>query len=169
MFSYLSFVEIVMQKYTHLIVGWAFSAVLANILYGCTIDIQSDITSVASFSFISLSVQGALCSIAPDLDHLFKGLIQHRCGLTHSIFTFTIFAPLLAYLINFNPIIAASTIFLHWLLDALNPSGVRTIGFTLKFFIKHGKDFKIANIRYDNHLANFAICVLSVLLLYYVF
>ncbi|MCS7386023.1 MAG: metal-dependent hydrolase [archaeon GB-1867-005] len=156
-----------MQKYTHLVVGWTFSVILAKLLYGFEVDIQSDLASFVDLSFISLGVQGAIFGIAPDFDHLFKGLIQHRCGLTHSVYTFTALAPIVAYLIRFNPVVAALAVFLHWLLDALNPSGVRTIGFTLDFFIKHGMDFKIANVRYDNHLANFAVCAFAFSLLYY--
>ncbi|MFQ6086952.1 MAG: hypothetical protein ACE5OV_02920, partial [Candidatus Bathyarchaeia archaeon] len=50
----------------------------------------------------------------------------------------------------------------HWLIDALNPSGVRTIGFYLSFFLRHRCDFRLAKIRYNNHLANLIFCAICI-------
>ncbi len=156
-----------MQKYTHLAVGWTISALIAKYIYKLNLNFISEVNAITTLSITSISVQGAIFSLLPDLDHLFMGLIHHRCGLTHSIYTFIIFAPILAYFIGFNPIIASVAVFVHWILDALNPSGVRTIGFNLEFFIKHRRDFRIAKIRYDNHPINLLLTIGSLLLLYY--
>ena len=172
-----------MQKYTHLVFGGFTAALVAHFFYGGSIDLMRDWNMILALQYVKsmelplkiftestpFIIQGAIFGILPDLDHLFKGLLAHRCGLTHSIFTFTIFMPVLTYafsiyfaLPQYLVTLSAVCLFSHWLIDALNPSGVRTIGFHPSFFWKHRCDLRLAKIRYNNHLANLISCAICI-------
>jgi membrane-bound metal-dependent hydrolase YbcI (DUF457 family) len=172
-----------MQKYTHLVFGGLTAALVAHFFYGVSIDLTRDWNMILALQYVKsvelplriftestpFIIQGAILGILPDLDHIFKGLLAHRCGLTHSIFTFTIFMPVLAYafamrfeLPQYLVTLSAICVFSHWLIDALNPSGVRTIGFYPSFLWRHRCDLRLAKIRYNNHLANLVFCAVCV-------
>lgn len=114
-------------------------------------------------------IQGAIFGILPDLDYLLKELLAHRCGLTHSIFTFTVFMPVLTYafsiyfgLPQYLVTLSAVYVLSHWLIDALNPSGMRTLGFYPSFLRKQRCDLRFAKIQYNNHLANLILCAICI-------
>lgn len=168
-----------MQKYTHLVVGGFAAALTGWILYRMPINIVNDWNMILALQHVKstelpfliftektpLIIQGAIFGILPDLDHLFKGLLDHRCGLTHSVFTFTIFIMVPIYIFSlyfglppYLTMLGAACVFSHWFIDALNPMGVRTLGFSLSFLKKHRCELRIARIRYNNHTANFILC-----------
>ena len=172
-----------MQKYTHLVFGGFTAAMVAYFFHGVPIDLTRDWNMILALQYVKsvelplriftestpFIIQGAIFGILPDLDHLFKGFLAHRCGLTHSIFTFTVFMPILTYVFSvcftlpqYLVTLSAVCVFSHWLLDALNPSGVRTIGFYPSFLWKHRCDLRLAKIRYNNHLVNLILCAICV-------
>jgi hypothetical protein len=172
-----------MQKYTHLVFGGLTASLVAYFFYGVSIDLNRDWSMILALRYVKSAelplriftestpfvIQGAIFGILPDLDQLFRGLLAHRCGLTHSVFSFTVFMPALTYAFSiyfalpwYLIVLGAACVFSHWLLDSLNPSGVRTIGFHPSFFWKHRCDLRLARIRYNNHWANLLLCAICI-------
>ena len=127
-----------MRRYTHFLAG-VLSAVI--VLKGTN---------------IKMMLLGGVFGVLQDVDVLLP--VQHRSGLTHSLFS-VILLPLPIFLYTHSPSIALIAFFAflsHWLLDAMNPSGVMLFpSKKITDFLKnHRREFRLASISYDDQIAN---------------
>jgi len=128
-------------------------------------------TSFPSFLYLRfprstfLLLQGAVFGLLPDMDILFKGIMDHRCGLTHSLISILVFFPLVSAVLHASPLLGFFCTFSHWISDAITPRGVRTWGFSLGFFLNHKCDFRLAKIRSNSWIANSILSVVCLIVL----
>jgi membrane-bound metal-dependent hydrolase YbcI (DUF457 family) len=116
-----------------------------------------------------LLLQGAMFGIIPDMDLTLKGILDHRCGLTHSLISVLILFPLLAILLQVSPLIGFFCTFFHWITDAITMQGVRVCGVSLTFFLNHKRDFRLAEIKSNSKIANSLLWVVCLLILRVIF
>lgn len=118
--------------------------------------------------WLPISMMCAFFAVCPDFD-LFFGKpftshmdrhwgIEHRSGLTHSIYSFLfplIFLPLNPFLV----FLISLSLFSHWFLDALTIHGVRTANVSnLKnFFSKWHNDFQLTSINTRKFIPNMVV------------
>jgi len=165
------------QKPTHAILGATFAVVLGvawthapswlRLIFGFlnpSVSLPAFLPSGA-LSSLYLLLQGALFGVLPDIDLLFRGVLDHRCGLTHSLVSIFIFFPLVAVLLRVSPLIGFFCTFSHWISDAVTFRGVRTWGFSPSFFLNHRCDYRLAKIRSDSKIANSLLSAFSLLVL----
>ncbi len=166
-----------MQKTTHAILGATFAVVLV-VAWGY---IPSGMRSILGFldpftsfpPFLSrrlpgstfLLLQGAVFGLLPDVDLLFKGILSHRCGLTHSLVSLLVFLPLVSIMLRASPLLGFFCTFSHWISDAITSRGVRTWGFSPAFFLRHKCDFRLAGIRSNSWTANSLLSVVCLIVL----
>lgn len=158
-----------MQEYTHLVFGGFISALVAHFLYGVPVDLTRLSCPLKSSQRAHRSLFKAKSSeycptltcysrvISPSLRLNPPHLHVHSlcAGLAYAFFIYFV-QP------QYSVTLSAVCVFSHWQIDALNPSGVRTIGLYPSFFWKRRCDFRLAKIRYNNHLANFTLCAACV-------
>jgi membrane-bound metal-dependent hydrolase YbcI (DUF457 family) len=112
-----------------------------------------------------LLLQGAVFGILPDMDLFLKGVLDHRCGLTHSLISVLVLFPLLATLLQASPLVGFFCTFSHWVSDAITFQGVRTYGVSPSFFLGHKCDFRLAKFKSNSKIANSLLCLASLLVL----
>ena len=166
-----------MQKTTHALLGVAFAAILGAAWTRTPLGIRSTLGFLDPFSsfpilfHIGLSrslfllLEGAMFGVLPDVDIFLKGVLDHRCGFTHSLISILVIFPFLATLLRISPLIGFFCTLSHWLFDAITFQGVRTWGASIDFFLGHKCDFRLAKLRSNNRIANSLLCLASLLVL----
>ena len=170
-----------MQKPTHTILGATFAAIIGVAWFHLPLGLRltlgfldpfgslsSPLSGIIAGSYILL-LQGAMFGIIPDMDLLLGGILDHRCGLTHSLISVLILFPLLAISLQVSPLIGFFCTFSHWISDAITIQGVRVWGFSLSFFLKHKRDFRIAKIKSNSKMTNSLLWVICLLILQVIF
>jgi membrane-bound metal-dependent hydrolase YbcI (DUF457 family) len=170
-----------LQKPTHTILGATFTVIVGLVCSRHPFGLRLSLGFLDPFGSLSSSfssevaggsvllLQGAIFGVIPDLDLVFKGILDHRCGLTHSLVSVLILFPLLAVLFHVSPLIGLFSTFSHWISDAITIQGVRVWGVSPGFFLNHRRDFRLAEIRSNSKIANLSLWVICLLLLQSIF
>jgi membrane-bound metal-dependent hydrolase YbcI (DUF457 family) len=120
-----------LQKPTHTILGATFSAIVGVAWIHLPLGLRLSLGFLDAFGSLSsplsggvagssiLLLQGAMFGILPDMDLILKGILDHRCGLTHSLISVLILFPLLAITLQASPLIGFFCTFSHWISDEL--------------------------------------------------
>lgn len=166
-----------MQKTTHTILGATFAVILGVVWGYLPLEVRFALGFLDPFtSFLPflplrfpgstfLLLQGAVFGVLPDIDLFFKGILDHRCGLTHSLISILVFFPLVSIVLHASPLLGFFCTFSHWISDAITPRGVRTWGFSFGFFLKHKCDFRLVKIRSNSWIANSLLSVACLIVL----
>lgn len=166
-----------MQKPTHAFLGVAFAAILCAAWARTPPGIRlalGFLDPFSSFPFLLnlgvhgslfLLLEGAIFGVLPDMDLFFRGVLDHRCGLTHSLISVLALFPILAMLLRVSPLVGLFCTFSHWLSDAITFQGVRTWGVSLDFFLGHRCDFRLARLKSNSKVVNAMLSLASLLVL----
>lgn len=170
-----------MQKPTHTILGATFAAIVGATWIHLPLGLRLTLGFLDPFRSLSsplyggvtgssiLLLQGAMFGIIPDMDLILKGILDHRCGLTHSLTSVLILFPLLAIPLRASPLIGFFCTFSHWISDAITIQGVRLWGFSLDFLLNHKRDFRLAEIKSNSKITNSLFWVFCLLILRAIF
>ena len=166
-----------MQKPTHAFLGVAFAAILGAVWVHAPSGIRLALGFFDPFSSLPillyvgvprsllLLLEGAILGVLPDMDLSLKGVLDHRCGLTHSLISVLVIFPLIAVLFRASPLVGFFCTFSHWVSDAITFQGVRTWGTSLSFFLGHKCDFRLAKFKSNSKIVNSLLCLASLLVL----